>query len=294
MARRHKKQSHIDIILAGSWKVSAFYALFVFLILFVIFPALNNPFISAISPSIKPFELIVIGALVIISAFKFFTQMRLINKTEFGANEFAQANSNLDIGSPFAKTTLSEFLQLPTGWSLKLLQEIEWKIFEDLSAAYYLEKGILAKTTSLGADGGIDIKLFQDDAENATSLVQCKAWNDRLVGVKEIREFLGVLTHEKIAKGFYMTSGGFTDDAKQTAKANNITLISGEMLLAMIMRLPEISQKKLLELAIAGDYKTPSCSACGVKMVKRNAKKRQFWGCKNYPTCRQIMHLKSM
>ncbi len=293
MARRNKKQSHLDIVLAGNWKVSAFYALSVFLVIFVIFPAFNNPFLNTFSVSLRPFGLIVIGVLLVISAFKFFNQKRLINRAELSTNASDDGNLDQDIVSPFAKTTLTEYLSRPTSWSLKLLQEIEWKRFEDLSTAYYLEKGILAKTTSLGADGGIDIKLYQDGAESATSLVQCKAWNNRQVGVKEIREFLGVLTHEKVAKGFYMTSGGFTDDAKETAKANKIILISGEMFLEMIMRLPQISQKKLLQLAIAGDYKTPSCSACGVKMVKRSGKKGEFWGCKNYPKCRQTMHLKA-
>ena len=47
---------------------------------------------------------------------------------------------------------------LPTSWSIELLQKIEWKLFEDLSAAYYQEKGIRAELTKLGADGGIDIK----------------------------------------------------------------------------------------------------------------------------------------
>ena len=126
-------------------------------------------------------------------------------------------------------------------WSLKLIQELEWKKFEELSLAYYLEKGIRAETTSLGADGGIDIKLFQDGSEKPTTIIQCKSWASQ-VTVKQVREFLGVMTHEKIVKGFCMTSSSYTNDAIEFAKANKITLISGEMLLMMIQRLTIESQ----------------------------------------------------
>ena len=283
--RRQKKQSPLEMILAGTWKVSAFFALIIFLVLFVFLPMLNNPILSSLSQSLSLFGLTAIVILMLISIAKLYKQIS-------AANLARKYPLNQDTESPFVKTTMSEFIQRPTSWSLKVIQDVEWKRFEDLSMGYYLEKGILAKATSLGADGGIDIKLYQDGTDNATSLVQCKAWNSRQVGVKAIREFLGVLTHEKIPKGFFMISGEFTDDAKVVAKANKINLINGEMLLSMIMRLPEASQNKLLALAIAGDYKTPTCSACGVKMVERESKRGAFWGCANYPKCRQKMAMK--
>jgi restriction system protein len=180
----------------------------------------------------------------------------------------------------------------PTSWSIELLQQIEWKLFEDLSAAFYQEKGIRAELTKLGADGGIDIKLYQDDSGKPTSLVQCKAWNSKQVGVKEIREFLGVLSHEKIAKGFYMASGVYSIDAKEFAKLNGITLIDGVMLLTMIRRMPVDAQQRLLNLSTAGDYTTPSCPSCGIKMLKKMGKRGEFWGCSNYPKCLQKLYIK--
>ena len=68
-------------------------------------------------------------------------------------------------------------LAKPTVWSLELLRAIEWKRFEDLCAAFYREKGIRCETTPLGEDGGVDIRLFQDEnSDKATAIVQCKAW----------------------------------------------------------------------------------------------------------------------
>jgi restriction system protein len=285
MARRRKRQSPIKVMLTSSWALLVFLAFFIFVVVFMIIPALNNPNLSTLSSAIKPYALIIIGGVVLIALVKLYKQVLAAYKAK-------KYPLNQDTESPFVRTTMSEFLQRPTSWSLKVIQDIEWKRFEDLSMGYYLEKGILAKATSLGIDGGIDIKLYQDDTGEATSLVQCKAWNNKPVGVKAIREFLGVLVHEKVPKGFFMTSGEFTDEAKAVAKTNKINLINGEMFLAMIMRLPEVSQNKLLALAVAGDYRTPTCSQCGVKMVKRKSKRGAFWGCVNYPTCRQRLAIK--
>ena len=50
-------------------------------------------------------------------------------------------------------------------------------------------KGLRAETTWLGADGGVDIRLFQADADprRCTAVVQCKGLN-QAVGVKPVRE----------------------------------------------------------------------------------------------------------
>ncbi len=285
MARKRKKQSPVAFFIEGSWIVSALAALLLLLVFFIIVPSLNNPILLSINGAIKTFAFVIIIALIAIAFFKLYQQLRVL----YLAKKYPL---NQETESPFVRTTMSEFVERPSSWTLNVIQEIEWKRFEDLSMGYYLEKGILAKATSLGADGGIDIKLYQNGPDHATSLVQCKSWNSKLVGVKAIREFLGVLTHEKVAKGFFMTSGDFTVEAKNTAKANKINLINGEMFLSMILRLPEVSQQKLLALAIAGDYKTPTCSQCGIKMVKRDSKRGQFWGCTNYPKCRQRLAIK--
>lgn len=182
----------------------------------------------------------------------------------------------------------------PIEWSINVIRDLEWKRFEDVCQRFYETKGIKCETTALGPDGGIDIRLYQDDTGQVTSIVQCKAWGDRLVGVKPVRELLGVMTHEKIVKAFFMTSGRFSEDAKAIAKSNRITLIDGEMLLAMLKRLPDVEQKSLLEFATDGDYKLPTCPSCGIKMkrVTGKAGRADFWGCHNYPRCRQMLGMR--
>lgn len=177
-----------------------------------------------------------------------------------------------------------------SAWSMELLRAIEWKRYEDLCAAFYREMAIPSETTPLGADGGIDIRLHQEpDNPKATAVVQCKAWGDKLVGVKPVRELLGVITHEKIPKAFFMAPGGFTDEAREFAKDNNITLLDGKLFLAMLKRLPALASQRLLAFATEGDFTTPTCPSCGIGMLKRRGTRGEFWGCGNYPRCRQTM-----
>lgn len=175
----------------------------------------------------------------------------------------------------------------PTAWSIDVIRAVEWKRFEDLCQKFYESSGIRSETTALGPEGGMDILLYQDDGGKPTAIVHCAAGGDCLVGVRPVRELLGVMTHEKIGRAFFVTSGHFADAAKVVATGNRITLISGDMLLMMIKRLPEAARTSLLEVATEGDYKTPTCPACGIKMKRLSGKpgSPDSWACHNYPRC---------
>lgn len=182
----------------------------------------------------------------------------------------------------------------PESWSLDVLDRMEWKRFEDLCCAFYREKGIRAETTRLGADGGIDVHLFQDDTDpsRATAIVQCKAWS-RPVGVKEIRELRGVMAHENAEKAFFMAPNGFTDDAHAFAAENSITLLDGKLILAMLQRLPDDASKRLLAFATEGDWTIPTCPSCGSKMADRDGKRGRFWGCSTFPKCNATLPMRA-
>ncbi len=78
---------------------------------------------------------------------------------------------------------------------------------------------MLATTTPIGADGGVDIELHRPGKAANTAapetLVQCKAWNTVQVDVKPVRELLGVVTARQASRGVFMTSGTFTADAAE-------------------------------------------------------------------------------
>jgi len=103
------------------------------------------------------------------------------------------------------------------------------------------------------------------------------------------------MAHEKIDKAFFMASGNFTDDAKAFAQGNRITLINGDMLVTMMKRLPESARQSLLVFATEGDFTTPTCPSCGIKMrrVAGTNGRPDFWGCQNYPRCRQKLGMRA-
>ena len=176
-------------------------------------------------------------------------------------------------------------------WSLDLLKQLEWRRFEEVCAAYFEALNLRAVINQFGADGGIDITLYSSDSETPRALVQCKAWNTTPVGVKPVRELRGVMAARKIAKGIFVTSGTFTKDAKEFATQEGIHLLEGDLLVEKLLALPAEKNQAVLQVATQGDFTTPTCPSCGVKMTRRESRKdgRPFWGCVNYPRCHQTL-----
>lgn len=195
-----------------------------------------------------------------------------------------------------AGNTVKNSSQQPDIWSLELIKKIEWRSFEKLSAEYFLAKGYKVQETGAGKDGGVDFYLFKPLDQKPFSAVQCKSWLTSKVGVKTVRELYGVMAAEDITLGAVVASGDFTDDATTFAKGKHVQLINGAKLLKLIMALPAETQGNLLKKITTGDYATPTCPTCDIKMAKRISKKSNgnglpFWGCSNFPKCRHIQNV---
>ena len=173
----------------------------------------------------------------------------------------------------------------PNQWSTDVLRDIEWKRFEDLCLAFYRAKGIRAESTPLGPDGGVDVRLYQDGAapDRCTAIVQCKAWGDRQVGVKPVRELRGVMAHEQLKKAFFMAPGGYTDEAKAFARENRITLLDGTLFLAMLKRLPNDENLRLLAFATEGEMDDPDLPALRQEDARVRERKRPVLGLSGIP-----------
>lgn len=175
-----------------------------------------------------------------------------------------------------------------TAWSPEVFKAIEWRRFEAVCEALFAQAGFETRTQSHGPDGGVDVWLHSKNAQGPASVVQCKHWRRKPVGVKEVREFFGVMASYQLKRGTYATTSTFTPDALAFAKSNNIHLLDGAGLLKLIAQRTSEQQKALLAVAFDGDYSRPTCASCGIKMKERTASKggSAFWGCANYPRCR--------
>ena len=175
-----------------------------------------------------------------------------------------------------------------TSWSPAVFAAIEWRRFEAVCEVLFGQAGFETKSQSHGADGGVDIWLHSRNAEGPVAVVQCKHWQGKAVGVKELREFFGVMASHQLKRGTYATTSTYTPDALRFAKDNGINALDGQGLLALIAKRTPEQQKALLDVAYEGAYWRPTCASCGVKMVDRAPSKggSHFWGCSNYPACK--------
>lgn len=222
-------------------------------------------------------------AIIVIAAITAFLTFR--KKTTYSKSE-NQHGAGKTVSNPTFKTASRNG---NPEWNLGLLRKIEWRRFEYVCEAIFKELGLRTEALPFGKDGGIDIKIYHQGSSNPDAVVQCKAWNTANVGVKEVRELLGVMANAKLSHGIFMTTSDFHKDAIAFASKNNIDLRNGQSIIDLINKLDEGTRKRIYDVATEGDYTTPTCASCGIKMIARD----KFWGCANYPRCKTKIYFKA-
>jgi restriction system protein len=170
--------------------------------------------------------------------------------------------------------------------SIDTVRNLNWKEFEELVGEAYRRQGYTVyENTSAGPDGGIDLTLKKN---GELILVQCKQWRNIKVGVDKVRELYGVQISQNANRSILMTSGFFTQEAKNFAANKPIDLVEGSQLLEFIKNVQR-DRKAALTVSKASVV----CPECGSEMVLRTARKganvgQQFWGCSRFPACRAI------
>lgn len=173
-----------------------------------------------------------------------------------------------------------------------MLDNLSWREFEQLVGEGFRLQGYqVFETGGNGPDGGVDLAVSKD---GELFLIQCKQWKAYKVGVEVVRELYGVMTAKGAAGGFVVTSGQFTEPAREFAKGRNVRLIDGPALLRLLAPAraahPQNTRHEDSKETAAG-FAVPACPACGKPMVRRIAKRggqtgAAFWGCGAYPGCK--------
>ena len=133
-----------------------------------------------------------------------------------------------------------------------------------------------------GADGGVDVWLYSRNQPGpAVSVVQCKHWQGKKVGVDKIRELRGVMAAHNVRRGQFATTSTFTEDALAFGRENSINLLDVSGLLGLIAQRTPEQQQALLAVALEGEYWRPTCVNCGTKLTERTPRGggKAFWGC---------------
>lgn len=172
--------------------------------------------------------------------------------------------------------------------SLDSIRALSWKEFEKLLAEAYRRQGyFVAENSSLGPDGGIDILLKKN---GNVFLVQCKHWRSTKVGVRVVREMYGIMTDKGADGVFIITSGFFTQEAKNFASEKPIDLVEGNQLAQFVISVQKPSREDFQQNA-ASLNSEHFCPKCGCELILRITRKgteagENFWGCSSFPRCR--------
>ena len=129
--------------------------------------------------------------------------------------------------------TLTNRRLLDANKTKESIRDLDCQTFEDLIEAYYRDLNYLVEHQREGGpDGGVDVRITNEEGKRF--LIQCKHWRTQQVGVKVVRELLGVVTAERAAGGIVITSGAFTLEAYEFARNVAVELIDGDRLQNML------------------------------------------------------------
>jgi len=132
----------------------------------------------------------------------------------------------------FRQRQRRRLLDAQTG--LESIRALSWQDVERLVGEGFRRLGYAVEEQG-GAtpDAGIDLVLRKDGAK---TIVQCKHWRSKQVGVKPIRELYGVMVAEKADGASFVASGDYTREAKAFTEGKPIGLIDGKVLLELVER----------------------------------------------------------
>ena len=179
--------------------------------------------------------------------------------------------------------------------------QMSWQQFEVLVAEYFRRQGFsVTANGGSGPDGGVDVWLQKGSDRY---LVQCKHWRARRVGVEVVREMYGLIAAQRLAGGYVVTSGDFTEEARGFADGRELKLINGRALNRGVKAQGSASAgSSPRSVASSGGTPVapvdpsaapsvgaamPMCPVCGAAMALRTARQggnagRQFWGCSQF------------
>ena len=179
----------------------------------------------------------------------------------------------------------------PEQWDQEVLLAMDWKVFEDVCVDLLrsMSGTSTVEGTGLGPDGGVDLRIRAPDGR-LSGIGQCKCWATKAVGPKIIREFVGAMSIENVSVGFLFAAGRIDAKAAETAKEKGIRCFDGAGIVKLLNGRKDCSQ--ILKRATSGEWTTPSCPNCGIKLVPRKPKNggAEFWGCHNFPKCKYILN----
>lgn len=197
----------------------------------------------------------------------------------------------------YRKRKRSSAWKLDDEKTLFMLKGMSPAQFEKEVAEMFRGLGYEAELVGGANDGGIDVIAHKDGKKY---YIQCKKFITQQVTPHDVRDFLGAITNANnpAEKGFFITTGGFSEMAKRAADGNpRIELVDGLGLveyykLAHGNQAPDAPAPAPIAnvpapASTSAEQQLNACPRCGGELVLRTAKHgermgHQFWGCTNF------------
>jgi restriction system protein len=176
-----------------------------------------------------------------------------------------------------------------------VLAGVGWTEFERQVAEGFRHRGYLVSETGGGGGRPVDMVLTRG---HDRFLVDCKPWRTSAVGPAPVRELLALMRSEGASGGFIVSSGVFTDEARQLAEGHKLQLIDGGVLLELLNTREEKTQPVVVRRegpfldttlpASAWRPRAQPCPLCGGAMEEAERAGRRVLACVHHPLCEGV------
>lgn len=187
------------------------------------------------------------------------------------------------------------------------LDDLSGPEFERLLALYFRDQGYTVKEVGVGGrDGGVDLVIT--DRRGEKTAVQAKCYADHNpVRVQIVRELVAAKRNHDCILSLLVTTSDLTSDAKQEAEKFKVEYWHGGIVEQKLKtwgkwqpskkRRPVEKSEAAANAVLSKAKKEVAASStvtckCGAPMVRRKNKQGvEFWGCSNFPKCRNTRTL---
>lgn len=137
-------------------------------------------------------------------------------------------------------------------WSLDVFAAIDAQRFAAVCETWFSWAGFDTRYEAHRTSEGVDIWLHAARMPGPVAIVRCKHPQDKPVELRDMQEFLGVVSRNKTAHGTFTTTSTYTPEALQFAREHGIDAVDGRALLRRILTRTRQSQQALLAVAFNG------------------------------------------
>jgi len=179
----------------------------------------------------------------------------------------------------------------PFEWTPDLLAALDQRSLREFCEGLWQVRNYRVQMRPFGGAEKYDLALYgPSDPERLVAVVLCKANPIGKIGLPAVQQLAAVAQSAGASVGIFMTTSEFQESALEFARDKRLKLLDGRSLLAEVGAAPPERRLQLIESTLMARAAGPSCSHCGVKVIKRRrlADDSTYWLCRQPAQCAQL------